>query len=228
MIFICTFVSAIYLYRIIFGGINKLTLVIISVVGLLVFILLTEARNYYNYHGTLSGIDYYLHSIKSLLNAYLGGVTNVGVAINTVEAYGSNATFSSLIIDLLRPIVGLNKILPVRDGVLSNSYFNYVFFGNDAVISQIMPMIGNGYYYFGNVFAPLGNIGVLFILALLERARSNTMRIELVYIFMTFTMRLSMMMGINLIIVNNECSMQVLLPLLIYWLNNKVVVKISH
>jgi len=225
LIYLFTFVASLFLYRIVWGKFSKVVLSLFLFLGVIILGLLTQARNYYNYYTGLTGLKYYLFSVKSIINAYLGGISNVGVAINTAEIYGGNATLGNLVVDLLRPIVGLNKLLPVRDKELSNSFYNYVFFGDDTIVSQIMPMIGYGYYYFGGAFAPAFNIVALWLFSVLEKMRSKTMRIELIFMFLTISMRLSTLFGINMIIINNELSMQIIFPLFVYWLNNKISIK---
>lgn len=222
MVFIFTFITAIYMYRLFFKYFWKSIIIVGAILGFFILSYLTSVRNYYNYLSGYSGIELTLRSYKSTINAYMGGVTNVAVAIKTKELYGEFATLGNFVLDLLRPIVGLNKLLPVRNQALSGSYYNYTFFNSTSVVSQIMPTIGHGYYYLGFMFAPLADVLILMVFDWLEKLRSKTMHVEIIYIFMVISMRIAMMYGINITILNNEISMQVLFPLFLYWINRKV------
>lgn len=224
---IFSLLAALFIYRMFFDDFRKAILVIGGIVGVVLFIIMTERRNYYDYMSAYSGIERSLRSAKMTINAYLGGVTNVGVSIVTMERFSEHATIGTFILELFTPIVGLNRLLPATSSRLAGGYFNEVFFGNTTVSSQIIPTIGHGMMHLGYLLAPLFDVMVLWLYSVFEKLRTQSMRIELVAIFLIISMRIAMMFGVNITIINNEISIQILFPLLIFWLNNKIRIKAS-
>lgn len=222
---IFSLLAALFIYRMFFDDFWKAILVIGGIAGGILFVIITERRNYYDYMTAYSGIERSLRSAKMTINAYLGGVTNVGVSIVTMERFGERATIGTFILELLTPIVGLNRLLPSTSARLAGSYFNEVFFANTTISSQIIPTIGHGMMHLGYLFAPLFDVLVLWLYSVLERLRTQSMRIEFFAMFLIISMRMGMMLGVNITIINNEISMQILFPLLIFWLNNKIRIK---
>jgi len=219
--------AALFIYRLFFTDYVKTIFSLGIVVGSIVLVIMTERRNYYDYLSKYEGMEKSLRSAKMTLNAYLGGVTNVAVSIVAMEQFSSFANFGTFIMELLTPIVGLNRLLPDTGTVLAGGYFNEALFGNTTTGFQIIPTIGHGMLHLGYLFAPLFDVMILWLYSVFEKLRAKTMRIEYVVIFLSISMRIAMIFGVNITIITNEISMQVLFPLLVVWVNNKIKLKIS-
>lgn len=166
-----------------------------------------------------------LADMTDLLQVYLGGPYNVALAIELTEYYPHFATLGNLFYDLTRPIIGLGMIVKNLEGFyFSNYLFNERIYFSDHV-SQILPMIGQGNYYFGFFAAPIFNVVVVFFTFYLFYKVNKIQRIELIFFLTIPIIRLSMMMGQNIGILLNDTSFFLLLNLTVYYINNKLVRK---
>src|SRR5699024_1907857 len=98
-----------------------------------------------------------LVDLTDTLQVYLGGVYNVAMSLD-ITSPNNNPLY--LIIDIMRSAIGPNILLKNMNFVNSVHLFNERIFQSNLV-SQILPMIGQGKLYLGYIFAPL--LGVLFI-----------------------------------------------------------------
>lgn len=96
---------------------------------------------------TLIGINF--DKIAFIFQAYFSGPENVaiGLKINTYP------TLKEIIGDIFKFIPYISYFF--KGFPTSNETFNYIYFGNNQVATQIIPMISQGERYFGAILAPL-------------------------------------------------------------------------
>ncbi|MCH4351761.1 hypothetical protein AB6G49_02770 [Staphylococcus haemolyticus] len=162
-----------------------------------------------------------LVDITDNLQVYLGGVYNVAMSLDLTSPTNNPLM---LLADIFRSAIGPNLILKNLNLVSSVKLFNFRIYQNDH-ISQIIPMIGQANLYLGFIFAPL--LGMFFIgLAIfLVREIIKFRRFELIYVFTLFSGRLGFVMGQNGNILLNDLTFFLPLFLLVFYINNKVVIK---
>lgn len=153
------------------------------------------------------------------LQVYLGGVYNVALSL---DMSSPNSQPIILLVDIFRSAFGPNLILKHLNIVPSVNLFNTRIYLSDHV-AQIIPMIGQSYLYLGFIFSPILGIGFIFIAIFLVREIVRVNRLELIYILTLFSGRLGFVMAQNGNILLNDLTFFFPLFLIVYYLNNKVV-----
>lgn len=219
--FIITALASLYLFHKLYPRKGKLLIMISILMIVIITSLITEHR------GTVTitkGTDR-LTDITDTLQVYLGGPYNVAMALETADVNQEERNFGNLFYDLTRPAIGLNIIMKHLEGFeFSNYLFNKRIFFSDHT-SQIIPMIGQGYFYFGFIFAPILFISFIRFVVFLITKISRESHIELIFFLSIPIMRMGFGMGQNAGILINDTSMFLLLSLIIYFLNKKVVIR---
>ncbi|GGG14468.1 hypothetical protein GCM10007425_05930 [Lysinibacillus alkalisoli] len=217
--FLISAIASLYLFYRLFQ--RRALPYIMSTIALLFFIFI----NITTYRNTVSitrGGDR-LVDLTDMLQIYAGGPYNVALASELPHYFPDAATWGNLLYDLGRPVMGLNVLFKQMEGFeFSNYLYNYRIYFSDHV-AQIIPMIGQGNYYFGFVFAPLLHVGFICFALYLYRVMQRQQRIELVFFLTIPITRLGFMMGQNAGILLNDISFTLLLTMFIYYINNKVV-----
>lgn len=217
--FIITSIVSIILFYKLYPKQSKVPIIFIIFVMVFMTGYITSHRNTVTY---TRGEDPIL-DLTDTLQIYLGGPYNVAIATEVAELNADARTLSNLIYDLLRPAIGFNVIFKKLDGFeFSNYLFNYRIFYSDHV-SQIMPMIGQGYFYFGFIFSHLFIIGFIIFVYFLIKILQKQNRLELIFFLSIPITRMGFAMGQNAGILINDTSFFLLLNLIVYYLNNKIV-----
>ncbi|MGJ0283781.1 hypothetical protein ACRX5L_07000 [Staphylococcus ureilyticus] len=162
-----------------------------------------------------------LVDLTDTLQVYLGGVYNVAMSLD-ITSPNNNPLY--LIIDIMRSAIGPNILLKNMNFVNSVHLFNERIFQSNLV-SQILPMIGQGKLYLGYIFAPLLGVLFIFIATYFTKIIVEKRRFELIFVFTLITGRLGFVMAQNGNIFLNELTFYLPLFLLVYYINNKVVIK---
>lgn len=190
----------------------------------LLFIVFMNITTYRNTVTITNGVDR-LVDVTDTLQIYAGGPYNVAMATELSQYFPYAATAGNFLYDLARPFIGLNIFLRDVDGFqFSNYLFNYRIYFDDHV-AQILPMVGQGYFYSGFLFAPFLDIVFVAIAYMLYRIMMKGNRIELIFFLSIPITRIGFMMGQNGSILLNDISFTLLLNILIYVANNYVVLK---
>lgn len=165
-----------------------------------------------------------LQNLLNILQAYAGGVYNVAMSVATRAEYPMYANFPTLLIDIFRPMFGVNMLMKNLNLVYSSIPFNWAIYGTDHR-AQIIPMVGEGYYTLGAVLSPTLSIGFTYLALKLSRIARSTRQVA-VFFFLTITvMRLGFMMGQSASIQVNDLSFNLFLPLLLIWVNERLLFK---
>lgn len=153
--------------------------------------------------------------------AYLGGPYNVAIATEIEDYFPEATNIQVFIFDVFRPMFGINMLVKDFDLKYSNQYFNERIFFTDHM-SQIIPMAGQGYLFFGVFFAPIINILFIYISYKLISIAQNTSNVLLFYFFMISFVRTSLMMGHNAMNLISDLSFNLFILLFIFYLNKKI------
>ncbi|KAI4444749.1 hypothetical protein FMM80_24340 [Schaedlerella arabinosiphila] len=90
----------------------------------------------------------FIQSISATMNAYMNGPVNLAIAIKAKENYNMFMGIEEILGGL--PI--LNRFF---SGYQTSTIFNEAFWGMKGRTDQLLPALGQGYMYFGSVFAPI-------------------------------------------------------------------------
>lgn len=166
----------------------------------------------------------FLENVTTNFQAYLGGIYNVAIAIETKEAFGIENMLLNLLYDIFRPFLGLNVLFQNSDLTLTNHLFNYRIYGSDHV-SQIMPSVGHGYFYFGIILSPIFTIILLLLARFLIKQIIDKKNIDLVFFLLIPIFRLSLSPAQNISIMMNDLSSILVIFLPLYLFNRMLGTK---
>ncbi|CEG22031.1 hypothetical protein BN1080_00951 [Planococcus massiliensis] len=221
--FIMMAVASSYLFYRLFPQHLKLITIIVSSAFAIVIPAITATRQM---NGILNG-ENPLINLARTMQQYLGSPYNVAIAVEASEMFEEHRHLLNLLYDFARPTFGLNflvKDLPLN---YSNEFFNARMYMDDRVF-QIIPMVGEGYFYFGLFLAPMLTLLFVKLGDSLSGIQQSTNETLLIY-FLTITCaRLGFLMGQNASIQMNDMSFSIFVPLILYWLNKKIVLKKSN
>ena len=168
------------------------------------------------------GSENFIESFTQMMQQYLGSPYNIAIAVEASEIYAEHGHLFNLIYDFARPTFGLNLLVKDLPLQFSNQFFNYRMYLDNRII-QIIPMIGEGYFYLGFIFSPILSMLFVKFADLLTKQLKKSNQIEITY-FLTITCtRMGFLMGQNASIQMNDMSFTLFVPLLLYWLNKKIV-----
>lgn len=216
---ICT-ISTIYILGLLFEKYKKILIIVPIVVGVTILPLISSFRK-----SELINDNTDLYKISEEANAYLGGIDNVAIAIETSNQFNKKGDLLNASYDLFRGVLGVNFLIKSFNMELSSAYFNYVFFGHMKNVSQIIPIIGQGYFYFDIYGCWIIEIVFIMIAIKFEKKFLLTTNIYWKYFLLMILLRLAMIQGINGTILGNIISFDVFVPWVIIMLNNKFVIK---
>lgn len=216
-IVISAIVSFLVLYKL-FGKVTVKYFVLGAVVLAFLFSVVTQARNY----SSISGDNNSLVDITDTFQVYVGGVYNVAIAIETKLFYPAANDISVLFFDIFRPMIGINFFIKDLPFLYSNIYFNRRIRIDSDLVSQIIPMIGQGHLFFGFVFAPIFSIIIIRLYYYLRLFLSKTVHLEMYYFVSLVIVRLGFFMGHNIMNIINDISMNLVLFSLVFAFNNFV------
>ncbi|MGI5924962.1 MAG: hypothetical protein ACOX9E_13535 [Lentisphaeria bacterium] len=207
-------VASLLFYAFVFKDFSLGKLFVSFLLILFVFISLTKNREYASYSRNQSS----LVDLTDSVSCYCGGPYNVAMAIEVLDNYPEVRNFKRLIFDVFRPMIGPNIFLRNSKILLSNYYFNDRIW-RGGHFSQILPMIGQGYIYFGTLLSPLLGCLVILLAYKLENfiAKSNSPEC---FLFVSFSLiRFGFLMGQNINNIVNDLSMNLFLFFVLYLVN---------
>ena len=171
-----------------------------------------------------NGFNGLVASVTDIMWGYSGGPYNVAIAIESAHMYPEGRNIFNLIYDFLRPTFGINLIMQKLPFTYSNAYFNYRYYMAER-ITQIMPMVGEGYFYFGVFGAPLITMFFGWLGIKLSDIRKRTYNPMILY-FLTITCcRLGFIMGQNATIQMNDLSFNLFVPIALIYLSKTVSIR---
>lgn len=150
------------------------------------------------------------------LQVYTGGVYNVAIAIETEEYYPEVKRLSVLFFDIFRPMIGINMLIKDLPFSYSNIYFNKRIWLNVDRRSQIIPIIGQGYIFFGNFLSPLLLLIFIKIAYIIDKLCNETKDIGTYFILNLILARIGFIMGQNTMNIINYMSILLFIYIVIY------------
>ena len=163
-----------------------------------------------------------LENFNTDIQIYFSGLTNVGHALEEAFVFKS-FDLSSIMSDLTHSVVFINGFFQDRHSALT--LFNNMFYKSTGLNDQIIPMIGQGYLYFGPILAPILSVIGILIIMYLDRMIFNTKSVFSLYILSYFCLKFSLFFMSNATILISFFTNFILILLLIAYLNNKVSYK---
>jgi len=215
--FILNIVASTIIFCLLYKKFAKRVILAMCALSIFMFVLMTQSRGI----KIISNNNNELYGVADNFQMYFGGPYNVAIAVETAEYYPEGRNFGTLLYDFNRSVLGLNVIVKKIDGYkLTSDYFNYrIFYGSHS--SQIMPMIGEGYYLLGLILSPLIDVFFILIAYYMKKKSIHLNRIEVLFFFLITFIRLGFMMGQTATIQMNDLSFNLFLPMIIIFINNK-------
>jgi hypothetical protein len=126
-----------------------------------------------------------MEETSTMLQAYFGGVGNVANAMAVRQQFSLNIPFT----DILGSIAFVSCIF--KNAISTPVIFNYAIYDSSAYCDQIIPMVGQGYFYFSFMLAPIFSCAVTFIAMKCEKKanRENNLfkRFTLIFLCVMFS-----------------------------------------
>lgn len=192
----------------------------ISVLSVMLFILFSTLLK----ETTIYSYDYTLYDFFSQLNInlqrYFSGLNNVAISVQTSSIY-SSFNIESILSDITRNIVLINSFFQSEKSALID--FNIVYYNGGFSRDQILPLIGQGYLYFGFLLAPLFTIIILILLMYFDSKVLTKDGIIHRYIYAYVALKLGTFMMANFTILISFITNYFLILLLLVVLNRKVI-----
>lgn len=193
-----------------------------SIFGATLLIFLITSVTNYREPASITKNPNVLVETADTFQVYTGGPYNVAIALETKEYFPEAKDPSVLFFDIFRPMIGVNIFIKDLPFKYSNIYFNERIWLDIDRRSQILPMIGQGNLFFGFFLAPIFSILFIFIYYYLERRSLTTKNLEIFYFLSLVNVRLGFFMGQNTMNLINDMSMNLVLFLLIFYINKLV------
>lgn len=219
--YVITTIASILLFGKLYPKHIKLLVIPLLLIFILTVSIINEERN-----NAVSAEDP-LVELTNTLQIYLAGPYNVAISIEAADLNIQSKNRVHIFHEILRPVMGLNVFLKQFDIKSTSDYFNErIFFSNQK--TQIVPMIGQGYFYFGFLLAPLIMVFYLILVKYLINIQSQQNRLEIVFFFSIAIARTGLATAQNGAILANDISFFLGLFLIIYILNNCFVIKKAY
>lgn len=160
------------------------------------------------------------------LNTYFSGVKETAIGIKTTtlinQIYG-DFRFKLLINDIFSEVIGLSNFTVSN---LNSTYlYNIIYFGSDISISQIVPNICDGIYYFSGLFAPIWTCVFVYLSFLFNKRIYQNSLIDIKFVYIYASLYCGMVLMINSsMIISNLINVSLLLYILIL-INRKIIYK---
>ena len=155
------------------------------------------------------------------IDSYFGGIPNVAIAVASKRAYQGEYTLLNFVFELFRPMLGVGMLLKNLSIFTSSEFFNSYIYGQGHV-SQIIPMIGEGYFYFGFLFSPVLTIVFTKIGFLVQRSYYKTKSPILSFFVLVSALRLGWLCGQNAMIQLNDLTYNLLLVWILYRISIRI------
>ncbi|PTF09918.1 hypothetical protein BUY81_12915 [Staphylococcus equorum] len=196
--------------------------VIMSSVLILVSTLLKQNTIASQTAGASSASGSIFESLNSDLQLYFSGVANVTHAINTSHVYPP-FQFDAILSELFRSVVFLSSLFGNHQSALSE--FNGTFYNRSLVSDQILPMVGQGFLYFGPYLAPLFSVISILIVMLLDKKIFNADSVFKVYIMAYLCIKFALFYMANATIQISFFTNFFIILLVISYCNKKLILK---
>nr|WP_263314156.1 hypothetical protein [Mammaliicoccus sp. Marseille-Q6498] len=160
--------------------------------------------------------------LNSDLQIYFSGVSNVAHSLNTRFIY-EPFDFMAILSDLTRSVMYVNSWFGTHISALNQ--FNVTFYGGGTSQDQILPMIGQGYLYFGFILAPILTGVTIIMVMYLDKIIQKSSSVFNVYIITYLCLKFALYNMANATILLSFMTNFFLILLFIVWLNKLIKVR---
>lgn len=171
---------------------------------------------------SVAGSNSTFENFNTDLQLYFSGVSNVAHSIDTSYIYAP-FQFDAILAEVLRSVIFINSLFDQHASALT--LFNEVFYQRTLVSDQILPMIGQGYLYFGPYLAPILSVINIILVMVLDKQIYKSDSVFKIYIMSYLCIKLSLFFMANITIQMSFFTNFFLLLLIISYLNKKFIVK---
>lgn len=214
-------VTGLYVVYLIYVNYRKV-IASISIVVMFIYVIISTYLKSQTLNSATETISSTFQGLNSDLQLYFSGITNVAVAIETSNIYNS-FQISSILADLTRNIVFINRFFTDNQNIFE--LFNLVYYNGGIQRDQILPMIGQGYLYFGFILAPVLTAIALLVMMYLDSKSVQTESIFTKFVFSYVTLKFGLLMMANFSNLLSFFVNQFLLLVIIFWFNNLLLKK---
>lgn len=201
---------------VIFPKRKRLTISIITLFSSLLFISFTIVK------ANLTDVINYVSNFFSLahLQPYLLGEYNIAIAIEAKEFFVNEIGIKNLFMDIFRPIIGIGEFLKESNILRSSEMFSIRFsYGSSYRDDQIIPLIGQGYLYFGFLLSPIFSIVWVILGLLCDKIFIKSSRLEYIFLSSYFAINIAQAISLNNSILINIISLRVVIIIPILLIN---------
>lgn len=163
-----------------------------------------------------------LENFNTDVQIYFSGLINIGHSIESSFVYHP-FHINGILGDITHSVVFVNSFFSNFQSALVT--FNDMFYKKVGVSDQILPLLGQGYLYFGAILAPIFSIIVLFVVMLLDKNIHNSNSVFTLYVYAYLCLKFSLFFMSNATILLSFFTNFFLVLLVIAILNKKIVVR---
>lgn len=156
------------------------------------------------------------------LQSYFSGITNVALSVRMRTVFAGGFSPGILLSDLCKSVMGLSGIFAGNTG--TTELFNLVFYGERAARDQIVPMIGQGYCFFGFALAPVFSALSALLAVWFDMLCKRFRDVFSIYLFGYLSVRFGLFLMVNASILTAELTNLFLPIFLLGWLNDRLTV----
>ncbi|PNH24250.1 hypothetical protein CVS44_00820 [Staphylococcus haemolyticus] len=217
-------ITGLYTVFILYKNYRKLIITISAILSLLVISVSTllkqntnivTARGLYHSAGALENFN-------TDVQIYFSGLINISHSIETSFVY-QPFHINSILGDITHSIIFVNSFFDGFQSALIS--FNDMFYKKVGVSDQILPLLGQGYLYFGAILAPMFSIIVLFVVMLLDKNIHNSNSVFTLYVYAYLCLKFALFFMSNATILLSFFTNFFLVLFIIAVLNKKFVVR---
>ncbi len=158
-------------------------------------------------------------NLNTDLQLYFSGVANVAHSVNTRLIY-EPFNVMAILSDLFRSVIYLNSLFGQHVSALMQ--YNVSFYGGGPSRDQILPMIGQGYLYFGFILAPILTALTIIIVMYLDKKIMKSSSLFTIYIITYLCLKFALFNMANATIQISFFTNFFLILLIIEWLNKTI------
>ncbi|XOW48510.1 hypothetical protein QYF31_08935 [Staphylococcus haemolyticus] len=209
---------------ILYKNYRKLIITLSAILSLLVISVSTLLKQNTNVV-TARGLYHSAGAIENFntdVQIYFSGLINIGHSIESSFVY-SPFQINGVLGDITHSVIFVNSFFTNFQSALVT--FNDMFYKKVGVSDQILPLLGQGYLYFGAILSPIFSIIVLLVVMLLDKNIHNSNSVFTLYVYAYLCLKFSLFFMSNATILLSFFTNFFLVLLVIAILNKKIVVR---
>lgn len=166
-----------------------------------------------------------IYRLADTLQMYFSGPKNIGISIEAKKLISNSGILNikALFNDLFFSAAGLSNLTDYSNTTIS--IFNYRYYFSYISQDQIIPIIGQGFMYFGYILSPIFTCICTYLMMAVDRKIYETTDIILYYVYGYIVIWLARSMMLNITIIFSQVFNTGIIFLTIYILNKHIVLK---